>query len=41
VSDVGDFVVQKETVAGRGGHEHHIAAYLVENGAISRERIVA
>jgi hypothetical protein len=38
---VGEFVVQEETVTGRGGHERHVAIYLVVDGVIARERIVA
>lgn len=38
---VGEFVVQEETVTGRGGHERHVAIYLVVDGLIARERIVA
>jgi hypothetical protein len=38
---VGEFVVQEETVTGRGGHERHVAIYLVVDDVIARERIVA
>ena len=38
---VGEFVVQEETVTGRGGHERQVAIYLVVDGVIARERIVA
>lgn len=40
-AEVGAFVVQEETVTGRSGHERHVAVYLVENGVIARERLVA
>jgi len=38
---VGQFIVQEETVTGRGGHERHVAIYLVIGGVIARERIIA
>ncbi len=38
---VGDFVVQEETVTGRDGHERHVAVYLIRDGKIARERLVA
>jgi len=38
---VGDFVVQEETVSGRGGHERHVAVYILVDGVIARERIIA
>ena len=38
---VGDFVVQEELVTGRGGHERHVAVYLVVDGLIARERLIA
>jgi hypothetical protein len=38
---VGSFVVQEETVTGRGDHEHHVAVYLVQDGVIARERLIA
>jgi hypothetical protein len=38
---VGEFVVQEETVTGRGGHERHVAIYLVVDSVIARERIIA
>ena len=38
---VGEFVVQEETVTGRGDHERHVAVYLVQDGLIVRERLVA
>src|SRR5262245_39868402 len=38
---VGEFVVQEETVTGRGGHERHVAVYLLVDGVIARERIIA
>ena len=40
-TSVGDFVVQEETVAGRGDHTRHVAVYLVHDGVIARERLVA
>jgi uncharacterized protein (TIGR02246 family) len=39
--DVGEFVVQHERVTGRGAHEVHVAVYLVQDGLISRERLIA
>ena len=38
---VGEFVVQEETVTGRGDHERHVAVYLIQDGVIARERLVA
>lgn len=38
---VGEFVVQEETVEGRGGHTRHVAVYLIRGGVIARERLVA
>jgi hypothetical protein len=38
---VGEFVVQEETVTGRRGHEQHVAVYQVENDVIVRERLFA
>lgn len=38
-SQVGNFVVQEETVTGRRGHERHVAVYQVENDLIVRERL--
>ena len=38
---VGEFVVQEERVTGRGGHERHVAVYLVRDGVIVRERLLA
>jgi hypothetical protein len=40
-TEVGAFVVQEETVSGRGGHERHVAVYLIEDGVIARERLIA
>lgn len=40
-TQVGDFVVQEETVTGRAGHEGHVAVYQVEDGLIVRERLFA
>ena len=40
-TEVGAFVVQEETVTGRGGHERHVAVYLIEDGLIARERLIA
>jgi len=40
-TEVGDFVVQEETVTGREGHERHVAVYLLAGGLIARERIIA
>ena len=38
---VGAFVVQEEEVTGRGEHERHVAVYLLEDGLIKRERLLA
>jgi hypothetical protein len=38
---VGAFVVQEEVVTGRGEPARHVAVYLVENGLIKRERLLA
>jgi hypothetical protein len=38
-TDVGEFVVQKEVVTGRGEPERHVAVYLVQDGRIQRERL--
>lgn len=40
-TEVGDFVVQAETVSGRPGHAQHVAVYLLEDGLIARERLIA
>jgi hypothetical protein len=40
-TEVGDFLVQEETVTGRAGHESHVAVYQVENDLIVRERLLA
>jgi hypothetical protein len=40
-TQVGDFVVQAESVTGRRGHEQHVAVYQVENDLIVRERLFA
>jgi hypothetical protein len=40
-TEVGAFVVQVETVTGRGDHERHVAVYLVKDGVIARERLIA
>jgi hypothetical protein len=40
-TEAGGFVVQEETVTGRGGHERHVAVYLVRDGKIARERLIA
>ncbi len=40
-TSVGEFVVQEETVEGRGEHVRHVAVYLVRDGVIARERLVA
>ena len=39
--DVGEFVVQEEIVTGRGDHQRHVAVYLIRDGVIARERLVA
>ena len=36
----GDFVVEEETVTGRGEPQRHVAVYLIRDGAIARERLV-
>jgi hypothetical protein len=38
---VGELLVREETVTGRGGHERHVAIYLLAAGLIARERIPA
>jgi hypothetical protein len=40
-TSLGEFVVQEEAVTGRGEHERHVAVYLVVDGLIERERIIA
>ena len=40
-TEVGDFVVQEETVTGRSEHERHVAVYQIENDLIVRERLIA
>lgn len=40
-TSVGDFVLQEEAVTGREGHERHVAVYLLADGLIARERIIA
>jgi hypothetical protein len=40
-TNVGEFVVQEEEVTGRAGHERHVAVYLVVDGLIARERLLA
>ena len=40
-TDVGNFVVQEEAVTGRAGHERHVAVYLIADGLIARERLLA
>jgi putative hydrolase of HD superfamily len=37
---VGDFVVEEETVTGRGDPQRHVAVYLIRDGLIARERLV-
>ena len=37
---VGDFVVEEETVTGRGEEQRHVAIYLIRDGKIARERLV-
>jgi len=37
----GPFVVQHEKVTGRGEDEQHVAVYLVRDGRIARERLLA
>jgi hypothetical protein len=39
-TEAGPFIVQEESVTGRGKHEQHIAVYLVEDGLIVRERLL-
>ena len=38
--DVGEFVVQEEEATGRGDAERHVAVYLIEDGLITRERLI-
>jgi hypothetical protein len=37
---VGEFVVQEERVTGRGEPQRHVAVYLVQDGVITRERLL-
>jgi putative hydrolase of HD superfamily len=37
---VGDFVVEEETVTGRGEPQRHVAVYLIRDGLIARERLI-
>jgi hypothetical protein len=39
-TEAGPFVVQEESVTGRGKPEQRIAVYLVEDGLIVRERLL-
>jgi hypothetical protein len=39
--EAGAFVVQDETVTGRGDPEHHVAVYKLANDLIVRERLLA
>ena len=39
--ETGEFVVQHEEVTGRGEPARHVAVYLVRDGLITRERLVA
>jgi putative hydrolase of HD superfamily len=38
---VGDFVVEEETVTGRGEAARHVAIYLIAGDVIARERLVS
>jgi hypothetical protein len=38
---VGEFVIQEETITGRGDHQRHVAVYLLQHGVIARERLIA
>jgi hypothetical protein len=38
---VGSFVLQEETVTGRGDHQRHVAVYLIHDDLIARERLIA
>jgi len=40
-TEVGNFIVQEETVTGRSGHERHVAVYQIEDDLIVRERLIA
>ncbi len=40
-TQIGDFVVQEERVTGRGEPTRHVAVYLVRDGVIARERLIA
>ena len=37
---VGEFVVEEETVTGRGEPQRHVAVYLIRDGLIARERLI-
>ena len=39
--DAGEFVVQHEEVTGRGEPARHVVVYLVRDGKIARERLLA
>ena len=38
---VGPFVVEEETVTGRGEPQRHMAVYLIRDGLITRERLIS
>lgn len=40
-TQVGSFVVQDETVTGRGDPERHVAVYQLDDDLIVRERLIA
>jgi hypothetical protein len=40
-TDAGPFVVQHEEVTGRGEPARHVAVYLIRDGKIARERLLA
>ena len=37
----GEFVIEEETVTGRGEPTRHVAVYLIRDGLIARERLIA
>ena len=40
-TEIGEFVIEEETVTGRGEPHRHVAVYLVRDGLIARERLIS
>ena len=40
-TELGEFVIEEETVTGRGEPHRHVAIYLVRDDVIVRERLIA